>query len=120
MAITPFPKTALKVVATERGFDLMMKDPASGEVMCIATVHVAPLGAATAQAYASCLSASFLMIHALDDILETEQPEGWGDDLDIEQANVWRRAMKAYLLADGQPAANEMLKETAIPEGSGT
>lgn len=120
--ITPFPKTALKVVARDKsGFDLLMKDPVSGDVICVATVHYAALGAATAQAFANCFSAAFLMAHALDDILETEQPEGWGDDMDIEQANIWRRALKAFMIADGNRADHPLLAETAIPpEGSGT
>jgi hypothetical protein len=122
MTITPFPKDALKVVGRDKsGFDLMMKDPVSGDVICVATVHYAALGVVTAQAYAQCFSAAFLMVHALDDILETEQPDGWGDDLDVEQANIWRRALRAYLIADGARADNPLLTETPLPtEGSGT
>jgi hypothetical protein len=104
--LTPeFPKTVLKITRGPAGYDLMLKHPAAETVICLATVHDAAdtHGPGVALAYANCLAAAFLMAHALDDMLEFEQPDGWGDDLDVEQANMWRRAFNALALAQGQP-----------------
>lgn len=105
MTTLPFPKVAMKVIRIQNGFDLMMKHPASEAVVRVATVHdeVNKFGTDTAQSFANCLSAAFLMIHCLDFVIDFEQPDGWGDDMDVEQANAWRAIFRAHSIAQGQP-----------------
>ena len=111
-----FPNAALTVLEAPGGFELMLKDAQADTFTRVAFVPTAgAASAATASAYAHCLASAFLMTHALDDMLEFVQPDGWGDHLDVEQANTWRAAFRALLTAQGQSAAAARLRDTPIP-----
>lgn len=87
------PKAALKIVTTDAGFELLLK---SGDaVRTIATVHRGDHD----EAAAHCFASAFLMLHALEQLYEYEQPDNWDADDDL-RAN-WGPVLLAILTARG-------------------
>lgn len=95
------PRVQLKLRGSDTGFDLLIKQ--GDTVATLASVHhTAGVTAAQTEAFAKTLSAAFLMVHALDDLVEHAQPDLW-DEGDPEEAAMWRAVLRAHCLAAGSP-----------------
>lgn len=105
------PNVGMKLVpAAAGGFHLVVKHPVGGHMITVAHVLDTPdHGPGEAEDFGTVLCGAFLLLHAMDDILEYAQPECW--DPDTDEAQIWRAAFRANCVALGEPIPQMMLDE---------
>lgn len=105
------PNVGMKLVpAAAGGFHLVLKHPVGGQLIIVAHVlETAQHGYGEAEDFGTVLCAAFLMMHAMDDLIEYAQPECWEPDTD--DAPMWRAAMRAHCVAVGIPIPQMMMED---------
>lgn len=97
MRLTKIPNAAMKLLPNAGGFDLVLKHPADQQMIVVA--HVPHTAGEDGEAWAMALSAAFVAYHALEQLIEYVQPDGW--DMTMEEGRPWRMALRANCIANG-------------------
>jgi hypothetical protein len=113
-SLTWMPQEVMKIVpAADEHYDLLFRRP-DGTIEVFARVPIHRRNQDEALIRAELLSASFLMAHAISQLLDDEQPEGWRSD----ESPAWQNALVAHATSLGTKAGMMRWIPIRDPDGS--